>query len=336
MSGRPLSDVSDMRVWTVSENFDDWSVICCDDRHLDLVSDPDEFSLTHRAARIGPVAIAEAIVGADMSMDRTELCELYRVVILKSGRMECVDRGAAINLGPGDAAVCAPGGLSGTRWAAGTRTIAVVIDRWAVNDALTGALGRDLTTKVDFMPLMTPAVAWSQTWLKMVALLNEQLFRPDGLFNQPMVGLPFADSLIRGLLIAADHSLRDALIGGDRPAASRAIRAAIDIIEEDAHLPLTLSSIATRSYISARSLQEGFQRQLGTTPMAYLREVRLRRAHQTLLESEPSVTTVASVAHRWGFSNLGRFAAAHAGRYRETPVETLRRNALQSGRRRHT
>jgi transcriptional regulator GlxA family with amidase domain len=64
--------------------------------------------------------------------------------------------------------------------------------------------------------------------------------------------------------------------------------------------------------------------------MAYLREVRLRRAHQTLLESDPSTTTVASVAHRWGFGHLGRFAAAHAGRYRETPVETLRREAFQS------
>jgi transcriptional regulator GlxA family with amidase domain len=63
--------------------------------------------------------------------------------------------------------------------------------------------------------------------------------------------------------------------------------------------------------------------------MAYLRKVRLRRAHQTLLESDPSTTTVASVAYHWGFSNLGRFAAAHAARYREAPVETLRRRVFQ-------
>jgi transcriptional regulator GlxA family with amidase domain len=61
--------------------------------------------------------------------------------------------------------------------------------------------------------------------------------------------------------------------------------------------------------------------------MAYLREVRLRRAHQALLESDPSTATVASVAYRWGFTNLGRFAAAHAARYREPPVKTLRRSA---------
>jgi transcriptional regulator GlxA family with amidase domain len=59
--------------------------------------------------------------------------------------------------------------------------------------------------------------------------------------------------------------------------------------------------------------------------MAYVREVRLRRAHQSLLESDPSTTSVASVAHRWGFSNLGRFAAAHTARYDEPPAATLRR-----------
>jgi transcriptional regulator GlxA family with amidase domain len=87
---------------------------------------------------------------------------------------------------------------------------------------------------------------------------------------------------------------------------------------------LTLSSIAARSHASVRSLQQGFQRHLETSPTAYLREVRLRRAHQTLLESNPSTVTVASVAYRWGFTNLGRFARAHAKRYGEAPSVTLR------------
>jgi transcriptional regulator GlxA family with amidase domain len=46
-----------------------------------------------------------------------------------------------------------------------------------------------------------------------------------------------------------------------------------------------------------------------------------------LLESDPSRITVASVACRWGFTNLGRFAAAHTARYQESPSETLRRSA---------
>ena len=63
--------------------------------------------------------------------------------------------------------------------------------------------------------------------------------------------------------------------------------------------------------------------------MAYLRDVRLRRAHQSLLEADPSTTSVASIAYQWGFTNLGRFAAAHTARYDEPPAATLRRRAFR-------
>ena len=94
---------------------------------------------------------------------------------------------------------------------------------------------------------------------------------------------------------------------------------------------MTVASIAARSHVSVRSLQQGFRRHMGTSPIAYLREVRLRQAHQSLLESDPSTTSVASVAYHWGFTNLGRFAAAHTARYDEPSAATLRRRAFRRG-----
>ena len=158
----------------------------------------------------------------------------------------------------------------------------------------------------------------------MLGILTEQLFRPESVLARPLVGLPFVDSLARGLLFAADHPHRDAVVAEKKPVASRTVRAAIDVIEAEAHLPLTTSTLAARCYV-IRSRQQGFRRDLGMSPMAYLRVVRLRRAHQELRRSDPSSTTVAAVAHRWGFTNFGRFAAAHAARYGETPMATLRR-----------
>jgi AraC-like DNA-binding protein len=86
----------------------------------------------------------------------------------------------------------------------------------------------------------------------------------------------------------------------------RTIRFAIDTIEADAHLPPTVASIAARSHISARALQKGFRRRLVVSPMGYLRDVRLRHVHQAPLDSNRSTETVASLASRWGFTNLGR------------------------------
>src|SRR5262245_13981544 len=140
-----------------------------------------------------------------------------------------------------------------------------------------------------------------------------------------MIALPFIDTLVLGLLVAADHPHRAALAAEVSRPGPRSIRCAIDTMEADAHLPLTVAAIAARSHISVRALQKGFRHHLGISPMAYLREVRLRHAHQALLDSDPSTETVASVANRWGFTNLGRFSAAHTTRYGESPLVTLRR-----------
>jgi transcriptional regulator GlxA family with amidase domain len=149
------------------------------------------------------------------------------------------------------------------------------------------------------------------------------------LLNQPLAAMPFVDSLVHGFLVAADNPYRGAITGATGVLSPRTVRAAVEIIEEEAHLPLTVSSIAARCHVSVRSLQQDFRRYIGTSPMAYLREVRLRRAHKCLLESDPSVTSVASVAYHWGFTNLGRFAAAHTARYDEPPAATLRRRAFR-------
>jgi AraC-like DNA-binding protein len=58
--------------------------------------------------------------------------------------------------------------------------------------------------------------------------------------------------------------------------------------------------------------------------MAYVRVVRLRHAHRDLRSADPTHNTVAAIAHRWGLTNLSRFAAAHKTMYGQTPLQTLR------------
>ena len=101
------------------------------------------------------------------------------------------------------------------------------------------------------------------------------------------------------------------------------MRTAIDIIEAGAHLPLTISALARQCHVSVRTLQEGFRRHVGMSPMAYVRVVRLRGAHRDLRSANPTDSTVAAIAHRWGFTHLGRFAAAHQRRYGQTPLQAL-------------
>lgn len=276
---------------------------------------------------MGSVTLSDLVVEADLSLKCGEGCGAYRVFLMRSGRAEWIHPRFSVGGVAGTTAIYTPDELGELRWEANTEILLFKIDRFAVEDTLSDALGQRMTSQPDFAPLMLTNTVAARSWMNMLALFAEQFFHPDGLIHQPLFGKPFVDSLVRGFLLAADHSYRDALMGQEPAVTPRAVRAAVDVIEAEAHLPLTLSSIAARCQVSVRSLQLGFKRHMGTSPMSYLREVRLRRAHQTLLDADPSTVTVASVAYDWGFTNLGRFAAAHTARYSEAPAKTLRRSA---------
>jgi transcriptional regulator GlxA family with amidase domain len=88
--------------------------------------------------------------------------------------------------------------------------------------------------------------------------------------------------------------------------------------------PWTAAELASAVSLSVRSLQEGFRRALDTTPMTYLRRVRLERVHEELVAASPGMLGVTEVAMRWGFVHLGRFATSYREAYGELPSETAR------------
>jgi AraC-like DNA-binding protein len=312
-----------------AKTLDDFAILCCEEPHLTLRSNPDSFSLGQRVGSVGPVTLSQLVVKTGVSLDCGDRCSGYRVNVLQTGRFESTHRGSSLDAGRGALAVYQPEGHTAARWEAGTRMLGVKLDRCAVDDALSDALGRQLTSQIDFAPVLATTTSAGRSWLRMLLLLYDQISRPDSLFNQPLVGLPFADSLIRGFLLAANHPDRDAIAAAAPRPAPRTIRAALEIIEAEADQPLTASTLAARTHVSVRSLQQGFRSHLDVSPMEYVRQVRLRRAHQELLDSDPSSVTVSSVANRWGFTNAGRFAAAHMQRYGESPSKTLYRYVMR-------
>ncbi|NRG42318.1 AraC family transcriptional regulator [Rathayibacter sp. VKM Ac-2835] len=103
------------------------------------------------------------------------------------------------------------------------------------------------------------------------------------------------------------------------------VRTAAEFVQENAHLALGPLEIAAAAHLSVRGLQVAFQRVLGTTPLQYLRDVRLDRARTDLLLADPADATVADIARDWGFTHLGRFSGAYAARFGEYPSRTLQR-----------
>jgi len=84
---------------------------------------------------------------------------------------------------------------------------------------------------------------------------------------------------------------------------------------------VTIETLAAVTGISARSLFHHFRKRHGMTPMAYVKELRLRQAR--LLLQTRKVLTVTEAALACGFGNLGHFAVSYRARFGERPSETL-------------
>jgi AraC-like DNA-binding protein len=87
--------------------------------------------------------------------------------------------------------------------------------------------------------------------------------------------------------------------------------------------PVVLATIAAVAGVRPRTLEALFKRHLGTTPLGWVRRMRLARARQRLLaaDGEASVTGVALAN---GFSQFGRFAAQYRRQFGELPSQTLK------------
>lgn len=104
----------------------------------------------------------------------------------------------------------------------------------------------------------------------------------------------------------------------------RMLRRALDFIHENSQYDISIRDIAAAADVTPRAIQYAFREHLQTTPLEYLRRIRLERAHRELKSADPAFDTVTSIAGRCGFSHPGRFSSAYKQVFGVEPSRTLR------------
>ena len=107
------------------------------------------------------------------------------------------------------------------------------------------------------------------------------------------------------------------------PAAS--VERILDYIERNLKLDLSGEDLAAQACISQRSLYALFERQLGVTPLQYIRQRKLVRIHACLSDPSCTVRSLTELALDYGFVHLGRFSESYRLQFGELPSSTLKR-----------
>lgn len=96
---------------------------------------------------------------------------------------------------------------------------------------------------------------------------------------------------------------------------------AIRLMEAHVDSPLTISAIARRAGVTARSLETVFRKSIGETPGAYYLRLRLSAARRLVLDT---AIPMADIAARTGFSSAAAFSRAFSRAFGEAPSRMRR------------
>jgi AraC-like DNA-binding protein len=274
------------------------------------------------SANLGPVRFDRMTFRMTLQADADPL-RSYVFGIVRSGRMwygsERVERGYL----PGDVFFNSQpdhgyvGGLDEAELAT------AVFGQDVVDQvAQTGPGGR---RQVRFTSYDVVSARAASAWRTIYDDLRDAIRTDPETMAHPLVAGNAARLLVAATLAAFPNTaLTDPTIEDRHDAHPPTLRRAISFIEANADRDICVTDVAEAACVTARAVQLAFRRHLDTTPMAFLRRVRLDGARAELRAATPCQDTVTQVAARWGFHRAGVFAAHYRAAFGESPSKTLR------------
>ena len=203
--------------------------------------------------------------------------------------------------------------------------IALMLPRGELQSELESILGHSLGTPLKFSMVLDLTSPPGRTVLQALQMIDTASDQVNGMLQHPLVAHRLEQVLMHSLLLAQPHNYSEMLQTTPPLAGARSVSEAVELMRARPAHAWTAAELAAASSTSVRSLQENFRRSLGTSPLQYLRDLRLEEVRKELLAAEPGTATVTQVAARWGFVHLGRFAAAYRQRFADRPSDTIRR-----------
>lgn len=313
LPGHPL-----LRTTDLDEARDRVAQKFCDHR-LTMVGSGAGFDVCHNHVMGQNMSVNYLDYGADVHIDPGMLGTFYLLQIPLVGQAIVAHRGVEVLADASTATILNPDRATWMQWHAGCRKLLLQIDKTHMERVAEQLIGHALPGPIRFDPGIDLAQGLGRNLRQMVitaarAAESGALFGPVMTGSDMRVEFDLAAALLTGQASNIHHIVQQA----DHGALPRDLRRAMDFICANLSEPIQLSDIARQAGVNIRTLQKGFIRSFGLTPMQVLRNARLDSAHYQLLAraDPPSVTTA---AFSNGFSHLGRFSQVYKARFGHLP-----------------
>ena len=292
---------------------------------LRLAGRPQDFRMRLRTSQIGRLGLATLSFGTEIDIEQSGDRPFVLVTTQVSGFSRVTTPAGTANGGRGFVVVDSAGQAVSKRFSADSERCNVRVDQALIDAKCAALLDRPLDKPLCFSPFGSNNGQVERRWISLLQMLLGYVGTPVPEPSAPIIH-NLEEAVLLHLLLEHEHSHSDALRRSRGGLAPRHVKRAEDYIRANAREALTLERIAEAVGCSIRTLCDGFQNARGTTPMNFLRQVRMAGVHSDLQQGRVP-GGVSEIALAWGFSHLGRFSADYRRCFGESPSETLRRGS---------
>lgn len=290
---------------------------------LDVIGRNQVLDVCISRAQIEGVSLVYHRHGARVSVRPQRLEDFFLLQIPIRGEAVVNIANSVVHCSPKQAVMISPTLGFDMEFREGCEQLIVRVERDDLEHHVEQQLGRRIDLPVEFTPAVPLMTTAAKELTSLLRFMTTTLTEPGGISSSPVARKHMASLLISGLTSCLDHNYREELLeGAARPKPAYVARAQ-EFIRMNVGEAIGPEDIAAAAEVSARTLFAGFKTYLNTTPMRYLKDMRLDLVREALSGNEPRQASVTTIAMNYGFLHLGHFCAAYRQRFGELPRETL-------------
>ena len=289
---------------------------------------PERFDTRANFVQLQDIGLVYAAINCNIALQFSE-SDFVRLQIGQSGSATTTAGGQTTEINGRQACLTSVGLASRMLCSGENKRLTLRVKGSALDQMLLSLLGFKPKGALSFAPAMPLDDPKVQGLLQTVMFLARQLDSTSAVLP-PLVLHELEQAITVAVLCASSHSFSHLLESHARHASNAAVHRAEEFIQANWERPIRIADLVALTEVSARSLFKAFRKTRGYSPIAFAKIVRLKQARQ-MLDGGNSDISVAGVAFKCGFGNLGHFAADYRRAFGELPSETL---ATQRPRRR--